>query len=239
MLVQGRRRPFPAGPKRANKQRARARPRSPIDPNPDAPDGRHERRRRARFPLLPAMPDRPRTLHGFRAGEADRDVVPPPRNGRDRGFGGGLVASLNPPGRTAGSPCCLGRGRCGPTFSGRGRRRPDKAIRPGNARWCRPFGRARWAAGASPVSRGICGRPWGGPIPARSSSSPVNRPYGRVIAHPALPDVGGPGIAPLRYQESNGAVCSDPSRRRPRPGFQAMTKVGGHFDAAGAPQVKT
>ena len=130
MLMQGRRRPFPAGPKRANKQRAEARLVLPSF----APDGRHERRRRARFPLLPAMPDRPRTVNGFRAGEADRGVVPHPRNGRDRGLGRGLVASLNPPGRTAGSPCCLGRGRCGPTFSGRGRRRPDKAIRPGNAR---------------------------------------------------------------------------------------------------------
>ncbi|MDQ0390575.1 hypothetical protein J3R73_000367 [Labrys monachus] len=95
----------------------------------------------------------------------------------------------------------------------------DKAIRPG--RPALPSLRTiRQAAGASPVSRGIEGRPEGGPIPARSSSSPVCRPDGRVIAHPALPDVGGPGIA----RKSNGAVCSDPSRRRPRPGFQARTK---------------
>ncbi|MDQ0391779.1 hypothetical protein J3R73_001571 [Labrys monachus] len=161
---------------------------------------------------------------GSRSGRAK----PHPRNGRDRGLGGRLMSSPHPAGRAAGSPCCCGRGRCGPGL-------PAAGVRQGDPAWKAPLfilSDDLRAAGASPVSRGICGRPEGGPIPARSSSSPVCRPDGRVIAHPALPDVGGPGIA----RESNGAVCSDPPRRRPRPGFQARTKMGGRLDAAGAPQ---
>jgi hypothetical protein len=225
--MQGRRRPFPAGPRRANKQRARARTRSPIDPNPDAPDGRHERRRRARVPSFAGHAGQA-SHSSWLPGQGSRSgcgASPTERAGQGPWRGAcGFAEPARPDSRVP----VLPRPRTLRAYLFRAR---PPASRQSDPAWkcppARPFGRARWAAGASPVSRGICGRPWGGPIPARSSSSPVNRPYGRVIAHPALPDVGGPGIAPLRYQESNGAVCSDPSRRRPRPGFQAMTRWAG------------
>ncbi|MDQ0396422.1 hypothetical protein J3R73_006214 [Labrys monachus] len=163
-----------------------------LRPEPGLPDGRHRRRRRARFPPSPATPDRPRALHRFRAREASRDAGLTHGTGGTGALADGLYLRRTPPAEQPGP-----RAAAAADAAGRVCRPPasDKAIRPG--RPALPFSRTvRQAAGASPVSRGIEGRPEGGPIPARSSSSPVCRPDGRVIAHPALPDVGGPGIAP-------------------------------------------
>ena len=225
-VVQGRRRPFPAGPGRANRQRAEARllshrSGSSLRPEPECRMGSitgaggHG-----------SLPCRPRRtgLAPFTASGPGKPIgtrKPHPRNGRDRGLGGRLMSSPHPAGRAAGSPCCRGRGRCGPGL-------PAAGVRQGDPAW-----KARWSS-----FRTICGRPApllsragsrAGPKAARSrqgsSSSPVCRPDGRVIAHPALPDVGGPGIAP--QEGATGRPAAIPPGAGPVLASKAMTKRTG------------
>ncbi|MDQ0392659.1 hypothetical protein J3R73_002451 [Labrys monachus] len=196
-VVQGRRRPFPAGPDAptgnapglgsfpsirigpAAQTRTAGREASPAPegtvPSITSPAGQ------ATHPDTASGPGKP---IGMRK--------PHPRNGGTGALADGLYLRRTPPAEQPGP-----RAAAAADAAGRVCRPPasDKAIRPG--RPTLPSLRTiRRTAGASPVSRGIEGRPEGGPIPASSSSSPVYRPDGRVIAHPALPDVGGPGIAP-------------------------------------------
>ncbi|MDQ0394849.1 hypothetical protein J3R73_004641 [Labrys monachus] len=196
-VVQGRRRPFPAGPGRANRQRAGAR-------------------------LFPIDPDQACDLNriaGWEASPAPEGTVPSITSHAGQATHPDTASRPGKPVGTQASPTeRAGQGPWRTAYVFAAPRRPGsrvpvlprpRTLRAGFAGRRRPTRRSgldmpavpssrtvRPAAGASPVSRGIEGRPEGGPIPASSSSSPVCRPDGRVIAHPALPDVGGPGIAP-------------------------------------------
>ncbi|MDQ0394302.1 hypothetical protein J3R73_004094 [Labrys monachus] len=184
-VVQGRRRPFPARPGRANRQRAEARL-SPIDPDqafgltPECRTGgiagagghgslHHQSCRTGLAPFTASGPGKPLGRASLTHG-----------TGGTGALADGLYLRRTPPAgqpgpRAAAAADAAGR-VCRPPAS-------DKAIRPG-----RPAPLLSRAGSAA------------GPKAARSrhssSSSPVYRPDGRVIAHPALPDVGGPGIAP-------------------------------------------
>ena len=161
-VVQGRRRPCPAGfgaPTATRRRpasfqfsrRCRRGPRLPGSPARLRRTGGMSRRRRARFPPSPAMPDRPCTPSRLPGQGSRWGCGPHPRNRQNRGPGGRLMSSPHPAGRAA--VPALHRPRT--LRAGFG---PAAGVRQGDP---------AWRTGASPVPRGIRGRPEGGPIPAR------------------------------------------------------------------------
>ena len=134
-----------------------------LRPDPGVPDGRHRRRRRARFPPSPVLPDRPRALHRFRAREAGGTQN---LTHGTAGQGPWRTAYIFAAPRRPGSRVPVLRRPRTLRAGFAGRRRPTR--RSGLEMPALPSLRTvRRTAGASPVSRGIEGRPEGGPIPAR------------------------------------------------------------------------